>query len=100
MTELLIGFMIGFFVFVAWRVIQASNEMALSRDIINRALVQKYIVVRLEENEDGVFAYRFKDMEFLAQGRTFDEMAKNFKQRFPDKTGLVAYPPGLDKEIS
>jgi hypothetical protein len=100
MTEFVLWVLVGFAIFVAWRVTQATNEMTVSRELINQVMAQKFIVMRLEENEYGVFAYRFKTGEFLAQGQNFDEMAENFKTRFPDKTGLIAHPEGYEKEIS
>lgn len=86
-------------IFFIWRVKVAVNEIAQTNEMVKQALVSKFIVISLESNEQGVFAYRFKSGEFLAHGIDFEKMKENFKARFPDKTGLIVSADGDHKEI-
>lgn len=98
METLLWIFLIGV-IFFAWRVRVAVNEIAQTNEMVKQALISKFIVLSLETNEQGVFAYRFKSGEFLAHGIDFEKMRENFKARFPDKTGLIISADGDHKEI-
>lgn len=91
-------FLIGV-IFFAWRVRVAVKEITRANEIVKQVLVSKYIVMSLDSNDQGVFAYRFKSGEFLAHGIDFEKMRENFKARFPDKTGLIVSADGNHKEI-
>lgn len=99
MMDLMLWFLLALFVFVTWRVTQAAKEMAASEKTIMQALVNKVVIIRLEQNDLGVFAYGLRDGEFLAHGLTYEDMVQNFKLRFPNKTGIIVGKPGEEKEI-
>lgn len=86
MFEIIVGFLVGFLV---WRVMSAYREMQQTREEIHAEVIRMFIVMTVEHNQDGVFAYNAKSGEFLAHGQTFKEMTENFKSRFPNKKGLV-----------
>jgi hypothetical protein len=100
MLELLLWLMLFGAIFFAWRVRVATQEMNAAGELVKQALASKFIVMTVEETNEGVFAYRFKSGDFLAHGSTFEVMKENFKSRFPEKTGLIISKDGQDfKEV-
>lgn len=86
MVELLIW---ALMLFLVWRVMTAYREMQQSREQIHEEIKRLLVVMTVEHNQDGVFAYSARNGEFIAHGQTFKEMVENFKSRFPGKKGLV-----------
>jgi len=89
----------GLALFIAWRILAGLRAMDQSQqELIKKALADKFMVITIEENEDGFFAYHIRG-EFLAHGITYEKMTENFRARFPGKTGLIAGPNATAKEI-
>lgn len=85
--------LIGYFVFrllvaIAALIWLKNNKEELQQEI-EKTVKENVIMMRLETNEDGVFAYRLNSGEFLAHGITYDMMIENLLARFPGKTALV-----------
>ena len=86
MVELLIWALL---LFLIWRVMSAYQEMQRSREEIHEEVKRLLVIMTVEQNQDGVFAYSAKSGEFLAHGQTFKQMVENFKFRCPGKRGLI-----------
>lgn len=56
----------------------------------------KYIWIVIERNEAGLFAYNAKKGNYLAHGKTLEDMCDMFKKRFPENTGLLVTPISND----
>lgn len=90
-------FMIGYFVIKTIATIMEVNQQIKAirqeresiKETIEQTLKNSVIMMRLETNEDGVFAYRIGNDEFLAHGETYDKMIENLLARFPGKTALI-----------
>jgi len=74
---------------VIWRILAARRTMRQQEEIIQEEIKKILVIMSVEHNQDGVFAYNAKSGEFLAHGQTFTEMTENFKSRFPHKKGLI-----------
>lgn len=90
----LLFFLFGYFVA---RAVAAFFEIKVSieglkeqRHQIIRTLANNVIMMRLETNEHGVFAYKMDSDEFLAHGATYDKMLENLMTRFPGRTAMVS----------
>jgi len=63
---------------------------------VQMVLDHAFVLMEIKEVEGKLMAYRTKTNEYIAQGKTFKELSKNFLERFPEKTGLF---PGTDLRI-
>ncbi len=75
--------------FLIWRIMSAYQEMQRSQEEIHEEVKRLLVIMTVEQNQDGVFAYSVKNGEFLAHGETFKQMVENFKFRFPGKRGVI-----------
>lgn len=93
MEELFIGFLIGIVTMaLAVRVVAWAAERKLQGMIQNLQdqIEASRIYLKIEKHSDGsLIAYNKHTDEFIAQGKTFEDLAEAFKSRFPDKTGVV-----------
>lgn len=87
---LILGFVVGaviyrtvFFVvqrYLLWRNLKLIAQLQLA-DIM--------IVAQVEKIDDMFFVYSETSQEFLAQGRTWEEIRTHFKSRFPGKVCAI-----------
>lgn len=91
------GFVVG--VAVLWLVqlsIAAIFRRQISKEIDQlEALIQeknqsRYVYARVEKVDDYFYIYDNNNDEFLVQGRSFDEMDKLLRQRWPDRVILLS----------
>jgi hypothetical protein len=87
---LILGFVVGA---VAYRILLLILERYLvwrNRKLI--ALLQLadiMVIAQVEQVDDMFFVYSEKTQEFLAQGRTWEEIRTHFKSRFPGKVCAI-----------
>ena len=62
---------------------------------VQMVLDHAFVLMEVKEENGKLMAYRTKTQEFIAQGETFEELSKNFLERFPSKTGLFPGKPDL-----
>lgn len=93
MEELFIGFLIGILTmalivrFIAWSTERKLKQMM---ETLVENIESTRIYLKIEKHDDGsLIAYNSVNNEFIAQGKTFEELAEAFKARFPDKTGVI-----------
>lgn len=93
MEELFIGFLIGILTMaLIVRVIAWSTERKLKRmmETLVDNIEANRIYLKIEKHDNGdLMAYNKVTDEFIAQGKTFEELAEAFKTRYPDKTGVI-----------
>jgi hypothetical protein len=66
--------------YLLWRNLQLITQLQLA-DIM--------VVAQVEKIDDMFFVYSEKTQEFLAQGRTWEEIRTHFKTRFPDRVCAI-----------
>ena len=87
---LILGFVVGA---VAYRILLLILERYLvwrNRKLI--ALLQLadiMVIAQVEQVDDMFFVYNENTQEFLAQGRTWEEIRTHFKSRFPGKVCAI-----------
>jgi hypothetical protein len=62
-----------------------DEEMAIA---VQMVMDHAFVLMDLEEVEGKLMAYRTKTQEFIVQGDTFEDLAKEFLKMHPGKTGL------------
>ena len=87
---LIMGFVVGA---VAYRILLLILERYLvwrNRKLIAQLqLADIMVVAQVEQVDDMFFVYNENTQEFLAQGRTWEEIRTHFKSRFPGKVCAI-----------
>jgi hypothetical protein len=64
---------------------EARDSISKTIDNLEKEFLDSVVVVKLEKVEDIFFVYDDKTNEFMAQGKSHEELAKTLKTRFPNK---------------
>lgn len=87
---LIMGFVVGA---VAYRLLLVILERYLvwrnAQLLAQLQLADIMVVAQVEQVDDMFFVYSEKTQEFLAQGRTWEEIRTHFKSRFPGKVCAI-----------
>ena len=87
---LILGFVVGA---VAYRILLLILERYLvwrNRKLIAQLqLADIMVIAQVEQVDDMFFVYNENTQEFLAQGRTWEEIRTHFKSRFPGKVCAI-----------
>ena len=92
LIDILIGLVLGWFVV---KVIEGYQRAKLKRQIneaisemqeISKEVKTNLIVVNVEKYNDVFYLYDRDTNEFIAQGKTIEEISENCQKRFKDKT--------------
>lgn len=81
------GFILGTLIY---QVVKATIAIRREREQEQiDSVLARIVVMRIENDAQGFFAYDTRTDEFLAQGSTLAELIKNFQSLYPNKTGLI-----------
>lgn len=59
-------------------------------DEINKILMKEMVIeMEIDYHNEEYFAYDFNDKSFLCKGKDYQELAKAFESRFPEKRGAI-----------
>lgn len=88
-----IGFLVGILamaVVVRIATWHAERKLGQLVEELHKSIEASRIYLKIERHTDGsIIAYDKNTNEFIAQGKTFEDLAEAFKSRFPDKTGVI-----------
>ena len=70
------------FTLLAWR---------LEKQIVHveKSVESQYVILDLEHTDDQYFCYDTQTKDFVCQGRDMVEVARNFRQRYPARRGMI-----------
>lgn len=86
--SIILGVAIGFFisgVINQYKKIVAIRELDQSISKSLKALKDKIVPSRIEEDNGMLFLYNSETNEFLGQGKTFKELESIMKEKYPNK---------------
>ena len=87
---LILGFVVGA---VAYRMLLLVLERYLvwrnTQLLAQLQLADIMVIAQVEQVDDMFFVYNENTQEFLAQGRTWEEIRTHFKSRFPGKVCAI-----------
>ncbi|MDB2315538.1 hypothetical protein N9V27_01030 [bacterium] len=73
---------------------QSHKDEQLAK-AVQMVLDHAFVLMKIEETDGKLMAYRTITNEFIAEGNSFEELSKHFLERFPSKTGLFPGQPEL-----
>lgn len=79
--------------YVAFRVVGFILIRRHIQRLVQQALEERaassILIANVEQVNDVYYLYNKESNEFLAQGRTLDEISEHFKLRFPEKSCVI-----------
>lgn len=88
--HLVMGFVVGVVVYRTVLFAAARYLLWRNRQLITQLqLADIMVVAQVEKIDDMFFVYSEKTQEFLAQGRTWEEIRTHFKARFPGRVCAI-----------
>jgi hypothetical protein len=88
----IINFLINFaVVYFLVRIVFRLIARRLEKQIIHveHAVQSEYVILDLEQADDQYFCYDIRTKDFVCQGRDMVEVARNFRQRYPARRGVI-----------
>ena len=88
----IINFLINFaVVYFLVRIVFRLIARRLENQIVHveHAVQSEYVILDLEQADDQYFCYDTRTKDFVCQGRDMVEVARNFRQRYPARRGVI-----------
>jgi hypothetical protein len=90
--EILVLILVGIFLYIfgfkrgyEFREKEARQKISDTLDSLEEDFISSLIRVRVEKVNNYLFVYNDKTNEFMAQGKTEEELSEILKQRYPGK---------------
>ena len=88
----IINFLINFaVVYFLVRIVSRLIAQRLEKQIVHveHAVQSEYVILDLEHTDNQYFCYDTRTKDFVCQGRDMVEVARNFRQRYPARRGVI-----------
>ncbi len=88
----IINFLINFaVVYFLVRIVFRLIAQRLEKQIVHveHAVQSEYVILDLEHTDNQYFCYDTQTKDFVCQGRDMVEVARNFRQRYPARRGMI-----------
>ena len=88
----IINFLINFaVVYFLIRIVFRLIARQLEKQIVHveHAVQSEYVILDLEHTDNQYFCYDTQTKDFVCQGRDMVEVARNFRQRYPARRGMI-----------
>ena len=83
----IVGLVVGTLIYQVVRAFIAIHQEREQEKI--DSILDRLVVMRIETDTQGFFAYDARTEKFLVQGATLNDLIRNFQDRYPNKTGLI-----------
>ena len=88
----IINFLINFaVVYFLVRIVFRLIAQRLEKQIVHveHAVQSEYVILDLEHTDNQYFCYDIRTKDFVCQGQDMVEVARNFRQRYPARRGVI-----------
>lgn len=88
MIEFFLGIFVGVTLLSVYNAIRTRMEIKELDDLLKKkieSIKEKIIPSRIEEENGMLYLYNKETNEFLGQGKTFSELEKAVREKFPNK---------------
>ncbi len=90
--------LVGASLFFLWLWVRRVRRDIVTMQAEMKKVLDSILFMRVEKHDNTLYAYNALNEEFICQGSNFDELNKQFGQRYPNCKGIIVDDPTLKEQ--